>query len=450
MAPVCKCFAIAAGGLLTIGLLTISLAGSATADQKMLRLEKILQRQQEQLAEHERQLAEQARIIADQAQQIQRDREMLEALTLPVGEMYILRATGGADVAPATGARPKARLQLAEQTQSDRQTPVGKPPPKRKKAPPQVQAIADIGGVLTPEGQLVLEPALQYSHADVNRFTFRGIELLGALGIGLLSADDADRDAFIASITGRYGITNRLEGEIKVPYVYRDDMLTNLIPQLPEGDGQATELERSLNDHGLGDIELALHYQLNAGLDGWPIFIGNLRYKSTTGEGPFDVEFDADGIATELAMGSGFHSVEPSLTMLYPSDPAVFFANIGYVVNIKDDVDTLVGELIVGEVDPGDTYRLSFGMAYSINERTSFTLGFKNDFIQETETEFIDPDNGVSTTQSTDTLNVGALLLGYSLQLDPKTAVNLNLELGITDDAPDVLITLRVPFQVDL
>ena len=33
---------------------------------------------------------------------------------------------------------------------------------------------------------------------------------------------------------------------------------------------------------GLGDIEASLRYQVNKGLDGWPIFVGNLRVKSDT------------------------------------------------------------------------------------------------------------------------------------------------------------------------
>src|SRR3546814_3241619 len=61
--------------------------------------------------------------------------------------------------------------------------------------------------------------------------------------------------------------------------------------------------------------ELALHYQINSGLDDWPIFIGNLRYKSPSGEGPFDVDRDANGLESELATGSGFHGIEPSVTI---------------------------------------------------------------------------------------------------------------------------------------
>src|SRR3546814_12556838 len=79
----------------------------------------------------------------------------------------------------------------------------------------------------------------------------------------------------------------------------------------------------------------------------------------------------------------------------------------------------------IGEVDPGDAFRLSFGMAYSINERSSFTLGYKHDFIDETETEV----NGVDLTAPS--LSVGSLLLGYSFQVNDYASTNINLELEI-------------------
>src|SRR3546814_11457716 len=101
--------------------------------------------------------------------------------------------------------------------------------------------------------------------------------------------------------------------------------LSFIIPQI-DPDAQLTQ---EVDGDGIGDVELALHYQINSGLDDWPIFIGNLRYKSPSGEGPFDVDRDANGLESELATGSGFHGIEPSVTILSPNDPAVFFANFG-------------------------------------------------------------------------------------------------------------------------
>ena len=111
---------------------------------------------------------------------------------------------------------------------------------------------------------------------------------------------------------------------------------------------------------------------------------------------------------------------------------------------MPDEVNKTFNDQTIGKVDPGDAFRMSFGMAYSLNERSSFTIGYKHDFIDETETEV----NGVDLSSSS--LSVGALLLGYSFQINSYSSVNLNLEVGVTDDAPDVLMTLRAPFTLKL
>ena len=339
---------------------------------------------------------------------------------------------------------------LAQQTAVESPIqPVGQAP-EQQEIQPDVQAIAEYGGVLTPKGRLVLEPEFQYSHESINRMTFEGVEVLSTLLIGVFTAQDVDRDNYTASLTGRLGFTDRLELEMKVPYVYRDE--SNRVT-VSEVDPDFT-LERELSNDALGDIELAAHYQINRGLDGMPYFIGNLRYKSTTGEGPFDIRRNSAGSPLELSTGTGFHSIEPSITMLLPSAPAVYFANLGYVFHLEDTVNQQVtqddDDLFIGEVDPGDAVRLSFGMAYSINPRTSFTLGYKNDFIGKTDTEYVNNTNGSITRVSSNTLNVGSLLLGWSYQLNPDVSVNLGLELGITDDAPDTTLTLRMPIGMDV
>jgi hypothetical protein len=369
------------------------------------------------------------------------ERQRLEIQILRDELLLLQRGRGPADsgLYQAQQSPPAPQQPPQQPQQQPPQQPVGQPPEQQPRRP-EVQAIPELGGVLTPAGSLVLEPSIQYSHSQVNRFTFLGVEILDTFLIGLIEAQDADRDLYQAAVTGRYGITDRLEVEVKVPYIYRDDEISFIIPQIDPD----TELSQDADGHGIGDVEFGLHYQINSGLDDWPIFVGNLRYKSPSGKGPFDVDRGANGLETELATGSGFHGIEPSVTILYPNDPAVLFANFGYFFHLPDDVDKTFNDQTIGKVDPGDAFRMSFGFAYSINERSSFTLGYKHDFIGETETEV----NGVDLSSSS--LSVGSLLLGYSFQLNDYSSANLNFELGVTDDAPDVLMTLRVPFMLDL
>lgn len=343
-------------------------------------------------------------------------------------------------------APPGPHLQLAQANGGQQpQQPVGQAPPKQKQVRPQVQVLPQLGGVLTPKGTLIVTPSLQTSTAQVNRFNFNGVSVLDTLLIGLINAEDTDRDLVEAAMNFRLGLTNRFEIGLKVPYIYRREKSTLTLVSLDSSSPEAQE-QRTRENAGLGDVEGYLHYQINQGLKGWPFFVANLRYKSTTGTGPFDVSRNAQGLPTELATGSGFHGVEPSLTVLLPSDPAVYFANFGYLFNLQGAVNKTIGAdddaRRIGDVDPGDAFRMSFGMAYAMNQYTSFNLGYKNDYIFPTHTEI----DGV--TFKSDRLIVGALLLGFNYSLSPRSQVNLNVEVGVTADAPDVILSLRVPFAI--
>jgi len=317
--------------------------------------------------------------------------------------------------------------------------PVGEAP-KAERTRPNVPVLASEGGVLTPQGTLVLEPSLEISHTSANRFSFQGFQLAEVVLIGQIEASNADRDTAIPALTARYGITDRLEAEVKVPYVLRSDSVTNTI--VAATPAVSTTTHATAND--IGDIEAALHYQLNDGRGGWPYFVANVRAKSTTGKGPFDVSRDANGIETELSTGSGFWGVEPSLTVLYPTDPAVFFGSIGYVWNISSNVDTTIGGSHIGTVDPGDAVRGSFGMGYAINENSSFSIGYKHDYIARTTTEIDGIDRKSASLQS------GSLFFGLSQKINDSVAVNLTVEGGVTADAPDASVIVRVPVALGL
>jgi hypothetical protein len=317
---------------------------------------------------------------------------------------------------------------------------VGKSPAFEVKGRPDVQAIPDIGGVLTPKNTLAIEPSFEYANSQVNRFTFQGVEIISAILLGVFNVEDIDRDVTTASVTGRWGFTDRLEGDLKLTYVDRKDQYSITIPQADTG-GQPATVHNSLKGDGMGDVEAGLHYQFNQGLDGWPFLVGNMRYKFSNGKGPFEVDRDANGLETELATGSGYDALETSITALYPSDPAMFFGNVGYLATFDENVNRTFGEQTVQEFRPGDAIRFNVGMAYAINQRTSFTLGYKQDFISEAEVDIND------VTLDASDLVIGSLFLSYGLRTSPRSNFNFSIEAGLTADAPDMRVTVNMPYQ---
>ncbi len=315
--------------------------------------------------------------------------------------------------------------------------------------PPEVAPIGDQPGVLTAPGTYVLEPSMQYGYSSSNRVALVGYTVIPALLIGLVDVREIKRNTFTTAITGRTGLSNRMEVEVKVPYVYRSDATVSR----EIFTGTAVERVFDTTGKGMGDVEVAGRYQLNNGGADKGYYIAGLRYKSRTGRDPFEVVTDCDrrcigenvtgtGLPLDLPTGSGFHSLQATLTWLYPSDPAVFFGNLSYVHNFKrDDVTRLVrnGEREpLGSLQPGAVLGFNFGMGLALNDKASLSLGYDHSTIGRMR------QNGATSIGSVRT-QLGTLLLGYSYRLSPQRSLNIAVGAGVTRDTPDVTLTLRLP-----
>lgn len=381
-------------------------------------------------------MSAQERRLKDQADLIERQRREIDALRgEPIGDGLDGLRAGQANATSRAAAGD--RLLGAETSFSDDETPrtVGEAPPIEEHAQ-QVAAMPEQAGVLTPRGDVLLEPNLEFSHTSSNRLVYRGVEIVPGVQLGVIDANDADRNSTVFTLGGRYGLTNRLELEFRAPYVYRTDRLTIL----SQADQSVSRI-KTVEDYGVGDIELALRYQLTSGANGAPIFIGDVRAKPPTGKGPYDVSYDEFGIATGLALGSGFWGGEAGLTMLYPTDPAVIYAGLNYNYNVPDDVNKTIGSVRVGRVDPGDSIGANLGFGLALNPRLSVSLGYSHNYVFPTRTQINEQ------TEKSTSIQVGSLLMGMSYRLDEKRTVSGNFEFGVTSDAPDVRLVIRTPLR---
>jgi hypothetical protein len=179
--------------------------------------------------------------------------------------------------------------------------------------------------------------------------------------------------------------------------------------------------------------------------------VGNLRFKAANGTDPFELATQstlAGGpteFSSELPTGSGFRSVSPSLTFIYPTDPVVFFGSLGYLWTEKNDkgitYDLEGRALGFGVVDPGDALRMSFGLGLGLNDRSSFSISYQLDKFSKTFIETASVQDIVGSD-----VTVGKLLVGYSLRLANGAPLNVAFGIGTTGDASDTDFTVRVPF----
>lgn len=349
----------------------------------------------------------------------------------------------GPDTVPAAEANVPATM-----AQRGGQQPVGQAPdPSRDTRSREIAPIFETPGVLTAPGKWVLEPSLQYAYSSSNRIALVGYTVIPAILIGLIDVREVKRNTFTAALTVRRGITNRFELEAKLPWVYRSD--TSISREIASG--TAVDSVFDADGSGIGDVELTGRYQLNDGGGDSPYYIASLRFKTRTGKDPFEVKTNytlpggrGTGLQSELPTGSGFYTLTPGLTVLIPSDPAVFFGGISYQhsfkrSNVKANTDG--GDILVGDVAPGGVIGFNFGMGLALNDRSSFSIGYDHQSVGKVKI------NG-STAPGSVRVQLGTLLLGYSHRLNSGNTVNLSLGVGVTNDTPDLQLTLRMPITL--
>lgn len=386
-------------------------------------------------------------------QQLEAQGQLIETLRRSLGEQDAryreLQQQIDAQRRGAMPAQAPPPAQAQAPPEPPRTVQVGTAPGPVPESPLAVPQLFDQPSVLTPKGLTIVEPSLQYGYSSSNRAALVGFTVIPAILIGLIDVREVRRNITTAALTVRHGFSERFELEGRIPYVYRSD--STVSRELFTG----TATDRAFGAHGsgVGDIEATARYQLTTGTSRWPYLIGSLRFKSRTGRDPFEVTTDCvtrcvggatgTGEPLELATGTGFYTLQPGLTWLYPSDPAVFFGSFTYAYNFKRSGvsrQVLGGEReSLGELKPGNVIGFNVGMGLAINDRSSFSLGVEVSSVGKLK------QNGQEVPGSVRT-QLASLLIGYSFRWDQSRTINLSVGAGLTRDTPDVTLTMRVPF----
>jgi hypothetical protein len=467
------------GGASLIALPGTALADSSTDDLNQLRA--TIQKEIAALKKQEDKLHQQFLELDRKSQLLDRKNQLLDR------QLSILRATGlgTASAAPPAAAAssfaaPASGLEVAQTPAPATSAPVTAPeaggggapapsPPAGSESAPiagpsaaQQQArqvvetapsLSNAGGVLTPKGQFVIDPSIEYDYWSQNQLGVNGFQIIPGITFGNIFANRIEQNITTAAVTARYGITDRLEINVKVPYVYNTGSTNSLI----EVGATPTLLTLGATGMGIGDIQFGASYQFNSGENGWPIFVGNLLFKTATGISPFDVpivtvndpnrnlgEF-LEGQPTKLATGTGFYAAEPSLTVLMPTAPGVLFANLQDIHNIGQTVgiqSVTGGPPTPVLLQPGENPAVTFGIGFALNDRAALTLSYQQSHVF-TAFENHQAING--SPYSFGTFNFG---LGY--QISQSTRLNLSVGIGAGQNAPVAKVLLELPYKFSL
>jgi hypothetical protein len=440
--PVPRCLpAISAAALLVVGIGAAAPAIAQPADA-LARLEAAIEAQRRELARQSNDLAEQRRRLAAQERELQalRTRQPAPARAAAVAPTPPAVAPTPPAVAPAA---PAARVGAAAEAEAAQRR-------DERRVVDTDPGLARVGGVLLPRGTLSLEPSIDYAYSSQNRAFVSGFTIIPGITFGSVDIREVQRRTLTAAATFRYGLTDRIEINARIPYIYRTDTI-----RTQPADVDASPITIGPDGTGIGDIEFGGSWQLNQGRGGWPVLVGNLRVKSDTGRSPFDVPIwttaDAPdgpflrGLERRLPTGTGFWSVEPGLTLIYPTDPAVLFASVRYIWNIGRTValqSEQGGAAIPASLDPGDGVGLNVGLGFALNETTSFSIGYEHVHVLPSLA------NGRRIAGSS--YDVGTFNFGLSHRLSDRLSMNVGVSVGATGNAPDMRLLVRLPYRLSL
>jgi hypothetical protein len=452
--------------VLVTGVGIVAYAESSNPPLTQAELPEVVRAQQARIEALERRLEEQSRLIARSIEAVELDK--LRGGAPPVGGLAQWVIDDNGAVVLTQLAPGEEVLAGRTEPQAPRPWPAPSPPPTQPttapEPPPAAPAevaeeesqplaerpqesegpaeeraedllLVERGAILLPKGRLQIEGSLDYTRFSGPRVVLSGLTLFEAIHIGLIRVERLERDVFTAAATARYGITDRLQADVRVPVVYRTDGEVRGI-----GTEQQTERRTSIAD--IGDVSTRLSYQAWIG-NGLLIPDVILRAEALfpTGRDPFGisrVEIEPGVVRLKHPpTGNGFYEVGGGGSLVWRVDPVVFYTGGTYTHRFKRDVGGPFGM-----VAPGASIQAFAGLNMRMTDRIGLNLSFIDQISLESAS------NGEK--QPGTRVHDGRFVIGTSLAVNPHWSFLGSAGIGLTSDAPDFQFTLSLSRSFDL
>jgi hypothetical protein len=302
--------------------------------------------------------------------------------------------------------------------------------------------------------KLTIENGLTYSRYDRKELTLNGFLALDAIFLGNISIDRVASDSLTYDFVTRYGVSPRLTLNLDVPYLAR-----RTVYQKGGAGGSAAAIgEETTSGTGIGDINFAANYKLFGETVRRPDTLLTVGVTAPTGRAPYGINWNTVtksgdqylqfAVPERQPTGNGVWQGTLGLTAVKTIDPAIVFANLGYIHSFArsfGDIDTDPQTRTPGRVKLGDAYYFGAGVAFAFNERASLSLSFSDRINGKAS---LQPRGKPSTKVIGSDANAATLNMGVTYALDRHTTLVTMLGIGLTADAPDFTLTFKVPYTL--
>jgi hypothetical protein len=222
---------------------------------------------------------------------------------------------------------------------------------------------------------------------------------------GVSTLFETRRRFFDAALVGRAGIlTDGLELDVTFPFLVHADQET----QLASG-------RLASSNTGIGDVGAALRYQVWYERGVRPGLIIDITGKSRTGG--------------DSLRGTGSANIGGGITLIKSLDPVVFFGRFGYAETLAH-----------GGRNPGNIFEYSAGMGFALNDRVAFNIQLVGSFVGKSKFQ--------GQTLDKSSLEIASIQFSSTILLTKKLFVEPFVSLGLTSDAFDSSVGLRIPYRL--
>jgi hypothetical protein len=174
---------------------------------------------------------------------------------------------------------------------------------------------------------------------------------------------------------------------------------------------------------GIGDVSISISKQLTAQTNNRPSLLLSLGYVAPTGE---------DAYQTNIPLGSGFHSVQGTLSVVKAVDPVAFYSDISYSRPFSRVIDG-------SEFQPGNTFGVGAGFTLAATPEIALSSSMNFNFIGKFDA------NGISIAGTDRT--IGLLGVSAGFLLSRSTYLSVSGQFGVTEDAPDLAVGIALPMR---
>jgi hypothetical protein len=273
------------------------------------------------------------------------------------------------------------------------------------------RTLTQAGALLLPFGQAEIEPGLSYTRRETSSPVF---VTNGDAGVVFIGEDRVERDEVRATLDLRAGLPFDSQIELTLPYNYVDQTVETMVGGVAgnaaDGDGGA-----------LGNPRIGVAKTLVREAGWRPDVVARAYWDTKLGKS------DDDGVT----LTGNFNEIGFNMSATKRQDPLAFVGGIGYATVFENN-----------NVEPGDTLSLTAAAVLAASPSTSLRLAFTQQFSDDVKVDGEKLDGSDSSS--------GVLTIGASSILGPRALVDLALDVGLSDDAPDYAVRLAVPVRFDV